>query len=236
MAEQNQQSFSSDQSNQSDNSQGSSFNKDGGEMPKTFEELGISIEDVVALQKRDVNAQAHITKLEAETSDLRDNNTKLEDEAAKNLLIQDALDGNDADDNQTGLSEEDLLKKALAHVKDSLNEEKAVGVKAANFKSVTEALTEAYGEGVDKHIASVCDELGMSWEDAVKLSEDKPAAALKLFSGTKKINKQSTQQTMNTSAFQSTDNQEKPVNVMGLRTDRARVDNFLTRLAAASNA
>lgn len=224
-------SFSSDQSTNSDNSQGTDGNKGEGDNPKTFEELGISVEDVVALQKRDENAQPFIETLKEETKSLRDEMSELKDAFIKGKVIDNALDDGDDlnNDDQTGLSEEELLNKAVLRMKAELKEDKAGETKQANFKSVTETLTEKFGENVDKHMTKVCEELGMTWDEAVELAESKPKAALKLFGVDAKSVQSFSQSTVNTNAFQQEPEGDK-VDLMDIRRDKDRVNNFQKRL------
>lgn len=223
-------SFSSDQSTNSDNSQGTDGNKGEGDNPKTFEELGISVEDVIALQKRDENAQPFIETLKEETKSLRDEMSELKDAFIKGKVIDNALDGDDLNkDDQTGLSEEELLNKAVVRMKAELKEDKAGETKQANFKSVTETLTEKFGDKVDDHMTKICKELGMTWDDAVELAESKPAAALKLFGADAKSVQSFSKGTVNTSTFTQEPEGEK-VNLMDIRRDKDRVNNFQKRL------
>ena len=223
-------SFSSDQSNNSDSSQGTDGNEGVADSPSTFEELGISIEDVVALQKRDEHAQSFIETLKEETQGLRSEMTELKDAFIKGDMINKALEGDDLNnDDQTGLSEEELLNKAVDKMRAELKEDKAGETKQANFKSVTETLTEKFGDKVDDHMTKVCEDLGMTWDEAVKLAEDKPKAALKLFGADAKSVQSFSQSTVNTSAFQQEPDKEK-VDLMSIRRDKDRVSNFEERL------
>jgi hypothetical protein len=223
MPEEENKSFSSDQSN-------TEVNEGGADRSQTFESLGISVEDVVALQKKNEHAQEFIETLKTETQTLRTDMSELKDAFVKGRLIDDALDGADLNnDTQTGLSEGDLLSKAVSQVKAELQEEKAGESRKSNFEGVTKTLTDKYGENVDKHMTKVCEELGITWDEAVKMAEDKPKAALKLFGAEAKAVQSFSQGSINTNAFQQ--EQESPkLDLMSARRDKDRVQNFQMRL------
>lgn len=226
-------SFNSDQSNISGEPQGNQPEGTPADSGDTLESLGISVEDVKSLMKRDTHAQDFIDTLKTERAADKETLSEYQELLKKSLSVQDALDNSDNSDAPTGLNEEDLLSKALDHVRAGLAEEKSAEQQEVNWDSVTKTLTTKYGEKVDEHMKGICKELDMTWDEAVALAKSKPAAALKMFGATANTatSNAPTTSTVNSESFNQ-DQQDRPVNVMTLRTAKEKVNNFEARLTA----
>ena len=193
--------------------------------------LGISQEDLSALQKRDEHAQSHITTLETEASDLKTRMADMQERLDKASQVQELLDAKQPTEVDVG----ELTTKAVEQIEANLRAKEAQSKADSNFDAVSTALTEKFGDKTDEAVKKACAENDMSFDEMVDLSKKNPKLALKLCDVKVVVEQQSTRATLNSSAildqYQTDQTQQKPVNVMELRTERARVDDFQRRLA-----
>lgn len=207
--------------NDADPQQGSQGTQFSGEVPnqvQTLESLSLTIEDVVAMQKRDQHAQDFIPTLKEETASLR---TALEEIRNAQLpSAQDVIDGQNQA--QQGLSSEELVQQVRQELRnDELNTKRE-----GNFREVLDTLTAKLGsvENADKHINEVCLKKGISVEKAVELAKDSPALALDIFGVERQASPSSLSSTTSTAQFQQ---EQPPVvykNMTDMKTTREQVD------------
>jgi len=216
----NPQSFSDQNSDDNQNS-----NTDGDNSTLTPEQLA-------ALQKRDKHAQEHITNLEAETADLKTQMAEMQAKLDKAAQVEDLLNNQDQSNQPVDMDE--LTTKAVEKLQAQQDAKAAKELADSNFDKVSTALTEKYGEQTDEAVQKACEENDMTFQDMVALSKKNPKLAMKLCDVDVKPEQQATKPTINSSAvldqFQG-NQQPTKVNVMELRTDRERVEDYQRRLA-----
>lgn len=81
------------------------------------------------------------------------------------------------EDEPTPVSAEQIRKEVL----ESLKAEKDEVIQKGNWKSVTEQLTERFGDSVNQKVQEVADEFGMSIVEAADMAKKRPKAFLRLF-------------------------------------------------------
>jgi len=191
----------------------------------------ISAEDLVTLQKRDTHAQEHISNLETEAKDLKTLMADMQGKLDQAASVEDLL----KDKGNTTLNADEVAAKAAESVRNSMAEESAQEKSKSNFDKVSTALTEKYGKDTDEAVKKACTDNDMTWEEMIKLSEKNPKLAMKLCEVEIRVEHQPAQTTINTNAVLNQYGSQEPtkkVNVMELRTDRARVDDFTRRMEA----
>lgn len=151
---------------------------------------GVDVGKFLELQKRDQNAQQHISNLEGENNGMRSDLEKLtaELETARNKLaaqdkIQDLLNGTQTsvppteESNQPPVEQPDFDKM----VSDKLQQHFTEREQEANFNKAASALTNLFKDKTDDHVNRVAVENDMSLEDAMELSKTKPKLFENLF-------------------------------------------------------
>lgn len=221
--------------NGDDNSQQNNFsqaNSDDNQTPPNEVKPIISPEDLASLQKRDTNAQTHITTLETETAELKTQMESLQAKLDRAADVEDLLRQNEG----TPVDLDTLTDQAAAKVAAKLDAKANAAIADDNFDSVAAALTASFGDKTDEAVKVACQENDMSFDDMVELSRKNPKLALKLCNVEVKPDQQPSQTTINTSAMLNNLQQHQAppatVNVMELRTDKERVNDFNRRMEA----
>lgn len=221
--------------NGDDNSQQNNFqnaNSDDNQNSDNGVKPIISAEDLASLQKRDTNAQTHITTLETETAELKTQMESMQVKLDKAADVEDLL--RQQEGNQVNL--DDLTDQAAKRVTDALDAKASKAKADSNFDAVSTALTASFGDKTDEAVNKACAENDMTFDEMVELSRKNPKLALKLCKVEVKPDQQPSSTTINTSAllnnFQQQEQIPATVNVMELRTDRERVADFNRRMEA----
>lgn len=216
---------STNDADQQQGSQGTQFSGEEQNQTPTLESLGLTFDEIVAMQKRDAHAQDFIPTLKEETASLRTALEEIRD--AQQLGVQDVLKGQNQD--QKGLSSEELVQQVRQELKnDELN-----AVREGNFREVLNTLTDTLGslENADKHINEVCARKGITVEKAVELAKDSPALALDIFGVERKVSPSSMSSTTNTSQFQQAQDPVVHKKMTDMRTTKEQVNYFQDRSA-----
>lgn len=157
------------------NGQGTSFTPDGSEGGNQ-----LTAEQIAALQKRDINAQTHITTLEAENEKFRAEMLTLAEKVDKLGDVDSIMEKLNQVGDNTPVDQAALIEATRAGVMESLNKDKAVAAQDENFKSVQTTLTAQFGDKTDETVKKACEDHGMSWDSMVALAKANPKAALAL--------------------------------------------------------
>lgn len=221
--------------NQDQDGQGNSFsdqnpgdNQDKGS--NGVNNPSISAEDLAVLQKRDVNAQSHISTLENEAKDLNTRMVEMQEKLDKAASVEDLL----KDQGQSTFDVDELTAKVTQNVTEGLSAEAKEAKAKGNFDNVATALTEKHGDKTDDAVKKACQENDMTFEDMVELARKNPKLAMKLCDVEVKPDQQPSRTSINSSALLD-QNQQEPTpkaNVMDLRTDKARIEYMNQRLDA----
>ena len=213
------------------NGQGTSFGAKGNDdshSQGTGGEGGLSIEEVEALVKRDSNAQEHIKNLEAETKGFRDRISALEAKDDETSIPDDLLDKLNKLESSDPNSN-DLVERVTQAVTDDLSKREALQVQQENFKRVSQVVQSKFGENADVEMSKVAAENGMTLEGIIQMSHTNPKLVENLLGvASKSSSSQSTSQGQ--SGYNEQIDDDKPVNVMDLRTDAKRVADFNRRM------
>ena len=193
----------------------------------------LSADDLAALQKRDTNAQSHITTLEAEAAQRKVELVALQDKLDQAANVEEVLRQKES----TTVDVDDIVTKATQALASQQAATAAQDLEESNFKDVSDTLSSQYGaDKVDEAVKQACSENGMTWEDMVALAKANPLAAKRLCNVEVKAAAQPIQASINTSALlgQYQQSQETPpkVNVMDIRNDSDRVADFTRRMEA----
>ncbi len=194
--------------------------------------LGISVEELSALRKRDEHAQNHISTLESEAAEYKAQLAELQAKLDQASSVDELL----REREQSTVNVDEVTSQAVDRVKAALASEKAATLAQENFNTVSKALTEKYGKDVDVEVQRICAENDMSFEDMAELSRKNPKLALKLCGSEAKASvTPSSTSTINSNAvldnYQSGQQAPKK-NVMELRTSKELADNYEQRLKA----
>lgn len=121
-------------------------------------------------------AQAHIAKLEAEAAQLRE-------QAAKGQSVDEVRQAVEAILEARGATNTPALDpNAVASVVDNLLSEREIKARSeANQKTVTDALTAAFGDKASDKFSEAAAAAGLSRQELSDLARKSPAVALKLF-------------------------------------------------------
>lgn len=153
---------------------------------------GIDPTAFLELQKRDQNAQQHITTLEGENEGMRTDLARVNAEllAAQEKLtaqkkVEDLLKGNQTSEqtnqntqfNQSTTEEVDFDKI----VSDKLQEHFTEREQEANYRNASTTLTNLFKDKADEHVTRIAKENDMTMEDALTLSKTKPKLFENLF-------------------------------------------------------
>lgn len=218
--------------------QGETFQKGAGDsQAQTAGGVNITQEDLTTLQKRDTHAQTHIKTMEEEAAELRQTIATQQEALNKAATYQEVLEGM-KNDQETGnststMSPEEMIKLAAQAVKLDLDGAAKATLENDNWNSVTQELTVQYGEKSDAHVGTVCEQLGISWDQAVSMAKTTP----KLFKSTFGIKEstgtaQGSESTLNASAFKEVASDGIKTNIMAARDSRERAGIFDRALAA----
>jgi predicted nucleic acid-binding Zn-ribbon protein len=161
-----------------------SFEKPEGDKPSSSEETGITPDELIALQKRDENAQTHIPQLESEMKELRTLNADLAARLDSATTLDDVVDrikserSPDGQPVDAGSVVEQVEKRLATKARELLENE--------NWASVVSTLTERYGswKAADVEIQARAIELNMDLDEATRLARQAPQAFTKLFDST----------------------------------------------------
>jgi hypothetical protein len=194
----------------------------------------ISEADLTALKKRDEHAQTHISTLEEEAkaykAELEAAKVKLDQAAAVEDLLKDK--GQEA----SAYDVEAIASKAVERVTAKLQAESQHKVAETNFNTVSEALTQKFGDKADEAVKNACAENGMDFDEMVTLAKKNPKLAMKLCDVKVEVEAVASKGTINTSAaaFQGHQSQSNipQKHLVDVRTDRERVDILNARLTA----
>lgn len=142
---------------------------------------GITVDELLELQTRDVAAQAHIPVLEGENAGFRERITELESQLANSTSIDDALAriANKGTDDSTQLD-----TGAVTQIVDRvLAQKQSETTRNSNWNQVQSDLTELYGDWptADAKVKARSVELGMSLQDATTMAQVNPKAFLQLY-------------------------------------------------------
>lgn len=222
--------------NQDPQGQGTSFGQQnqGDNLSPPADEVTptITAEDLATLTKRDEHAQGHIQTLEDEAKDLKTLMVEMQEKLDKAASVGDLLKDQGQ---QSAIDVDELTAKTVQAVKANLTAEQQEVKATENFDKVSTALTEKFGEKTDEAVKAACSENDMSFDEMVSLARKNPNLAMKLCDVKVKAEPQASLTSINTNAFQQNNQdlgQPQKVDVMNLRTDRERVDNFNSRLDA----
>lgn len=191
----------------------------------------VTAEELAAIAKRDEHAQTHIKTLELEAENMRKYVEALEAKAEQAASVEELLN---KETPPASVDVDGITTSVTEAVKQSLQEEKLVLTQNQNFEEVSRTLTEKFGTDVDSKIQEICSENAITFDEMVDLARKNPKLALKICDV--KVEKPSTpsQTSINSAAFmaQNASHQQAqtPVNVMELRTDKSRVDDFNRRM------
>jgi hypothetical protein len=145
--------------------------------------LGIDMtaDEVAALKKRDENAQPHISRLETENKQLRDELAKAAAKLDSATVLDDVMARLDNKDGQGVTPDQvaDLVEKRIQQKTQTNREE-------ANWNTVVTKLVAQHGsfEKADAAIIQKARELQMSVSEATRLAKQAPAAFERLFVNT----------------------------------------------------
>lgn len=196
--------------------------------------------DVGELVKRDLHAQGHITKLESETANMRDEISKLKDAASEQVTAAEVLKQlSDEEKVDNKLDVGDAIKAEFDRREAKTYEDKELVRKEENFKKVTETLKGEHGDKVDDYIKEVCNKNAISFDQALKMAHDMPDIFLKLCGQeTKPTQSAPSEGSINTSGFQANTNTEPERLTMDKimsRTSKEAMTSFEERLTAKVN-
>ena len=156
-----------------------------------------SLEDV---KTKIVNADTHISTIEAENAQLRAAKEALEEELRAAKSLDDALKAKDNARESSGLTEDQIRNIAKETLSATQQEEQ----RNANRTGCLSAAEEAYGKDFIKNIAEEASKLDMQMTDVDKMAESNPALFRKLFipKGAPKAVPSSFNSDVNTTGFQ----------------------------------
>lgn len=230
----NDKTFESNDNSHGDNSQGaqpgSNQHQDqgasGGEGGDT---ITISKKDYEAMSRRIDDSQSFIKTLKDEGQAYRQ-----EIEALKNsqLSMDDILEQvrQSQGDQHTSIDPNDIANKAAEVIESRLTAKEKQKLKDNNFNTVKSTLQRELGaEGLNTKITDIAAENGMSFDEFVQMAETSPKAALKIAGIKEKApDPVPTKGSYNTSAYgnQPTKSNDKPKNIMDMRSEKERVAYF----------
>lgn len=146
--------------------------------------------DVAALARAKMEADKHISKVEAEQATVREELTRrlsfeelaAKIDAAKNPVVEPPVTPGVAPsgvNEKHGMSEEDIAKL----VKQTLTQEQQKAVHSSNIDSVRNELAKAWGENYVTKLKEVIADLGYPQQEAEVLAATRPKAFLKMLLG-----------------------------------------------------
>jgi hypothetical protein len=158
------------------------FKQDGEDKAPVVRETSITPDELIALQKRDENAQAHIPQLEGENDDLREQNALLAAKLDSATTLDDVVERIKSERSDDGTPVD--AASVVEQVEQRLALKARESVEDANWMTVVGTLTEQYGDWktADAEIQAQCAQLNMNLSEANRLARQSPEAFYKTFS------------------------------------------------------
>lgn len=229
-------SFSStDQSTTSDGTEDSQVNAnqtDGNQ----YSVAGKSFQDWNSVKNSYEHQESHIKTLETERDADRQRIVDLEAKVSQSTVLDEVLQrierSNTGEGTNTSVNLDQLAQQVASKVESGLQAKQVEDKQDSNWKTVTDKLTDTYGDKVDEQVQIIAKAHSMSLDEAVTMARTRPTVFLSLFKEANSTQSaHPTHGTINTSALGVDVERETPkTSVLDLRTDAERVANYAARL------
>lgn len=196
--------------------------------PQVEFEIGGRKYNVDAAQKKILNADTHIAKLESERAADRQRIAELTSQANRVRELEAVLAGTIAPPAtptvapaitpaQVQVDPVQLALDTASIVRNDMNRE-------ANFNEVAATLAKRYGASVDKVVYGTMEGLGYTQEEVIEMAKSKPKALIAMFANVPAPSPTPTSSTVNASGVVTpAPRQAKGPSIMDARTDAERI-------------